>query len=322
METTKKARKSPALGATVKNWCFTLNNYTEADEIALQQSMLYSYLIYGHEVAPTTGTKHLQGYIQMCRRSRMSAVKKLFMNNSVHLEPAIGNVDQNIKYCSKGSDVITMGEPTRRGQRTDIVNLYDQVISCSKWDDVLKLDQAKRYLNYVQQVYNSKPPEKLPAKPWYPWQLAILDIIKGEPDDRSIYWVHDMKGGKGKTFLAKFIATNYSAFYSRPATNSSDLFCAYKNEKIVLLDVPRAIRSDKINYDALEALKDGAIFSSKYHSTSKLTSSVHVIVFSNHPPDLSMLSTDRLFIMDLAEDKPEFKKFDAINKEIDLSIYE
>nr|QJI53602.1 MAG: replication associated protein [Circoviridae sp.] len=46
----------------LKRICFTLNNYTEEDEQRIQQSVdLYQYAIYGREVAPGTGTRHLQG---------------------------------------------------------------------------------------------------------------------------------------------------------------------------------------------------------------------------------------------------------------------
>ena len=45
-----------------KNWTFTFNNYTEFVERHIKESELFNYLIYGHEVAPTTGTIHLQGF--------------------------------------------------------------------------------------------------------------------------------------------------------------------------------------------------------------------------------------------------------------------
>lgn len=46
----------------LKRICFTLNNYGPEDENRIQSNgELYRYAIYGREVAPTTGTKHLQG---------------------------------------------------------------------------------------------------------------------------------------------------------------------------------------------------------------------------------------------------------------------
>lgn len=44
-------------------WCFTLNNYTD-EEIRRLESLECERLVVGKEVAPTTGTPHLQGYIR------------------------------------------------------------------------------------------------------------------------------------------------------------------------------------------------------------------------------------------------------------------
>lgn len=46
------------------NWCFTLNNYTLKEYEALQNQEC-RYLLMGKEIAPTTGTPHIQGYIQL-----------------------------------------------------------------------------------------------------------------------------------------------------------------------------------------------------------------------------------------------------------------
>lgn len=46
----------------LKRVCFTLNNYTEEDEQRIQAGVeFYRYAVYGRELAPTTGTRHLQG---------------------------------------------------------------------------------------------------------------------------------------------------------------------------------------------------------------------------------------------------------------------
>lgn len=46
----------------LKRVCFTLNNYSEEDERRIQEGTeFYRYAVYGRELAPTTGTRHLQG---------------------------------------------------------------------------------------------------------------------------------------------------------------------------------------------------------------------------------------------------------------------
>ena len=86
------------------NWVFTLNNYTAADEAVLK-GMPFEYLLYGREVAPTTGTPHLQGYIQLKKRVRRAALCKLLQ---CHWEPAKGDVSSQ-DYCKKEGDYVELG---------------------------------------------------------------------------------------------------------------------------------------------------------------------------------------------------------------------
>jgi len=82
-----------------QRWCFTWNNYqvTDYDNLILyfkEKGFLY---IVGKETA-TTGTPHLQGYIEKKKRFRPSELK---LNKAIHWEYARGTRDDNIKYCSK-----------------------------------------------------------------------------------------------------------------------------------------------------------------------------------------------------------------------------
>ena len=47
-----------------RNYRFTFNNYKPEDEERLLELVPkpLKYIIYGHEIAPTTGTPHLQGF--------------------------------------------------------------------------------------------------------------------------------------------------------------------------------------------------------------------------------------------------------------------
>lgn len=85
-----------------KRWTFTLNNYT-GDDIKNICSSNSSY-IFGEEVAPTTGTPHLQGYIEFKNKVRPMGV---FNNSNFHWEKARGTRQDNIKYCGKDGKVYT-----------------------------------------------------------------------------------------------------------------------------------------------------------------------------------------------------------------------
>lgn len=85
----------------VRKFCFTLNNYSEEDEQRIQSNApLFKYIVYGRERAPRSGTPHLQGFGNLRRPSRFSAIKTIIGNNA-HIEKAKGNDLQNKEYCEK-----------------------------------------------------------------------------------------------------------------------------------------------------------------------------------------------------------------------------
>ncbi len=53
----------PSSALRSRSWCCTVNNWTSADEDKLK-ALPFSYLVYGKETCLTTGTPHLQGYVQ------------------------------------------------------------------------------------------------------------------------------------------------------------------------------------------------------------------------------------------------------------------
>lgn len=89
-----------------RNWCFTLNNYTEEEEVKLQ-SVNCKYLVYGREVGDQ-GTKHLQGFIVFCGARTLDRVARVF-NKRAHLEIKKGSFLQAIEYCKKDGDVFEKG---------------------------------------------------------------------------------------------------------------------------------------------------------------------------------------------------------------------
>lgn len=91
-----------------KSWCFTLNNPVAADYEHLA-ALDCVYLVYGDELAPTSGTPHLQGYVVFSTNKRLTAVKKL-MSPRYHLELAKGSAQENYDYCTKDGWVTERGD--------------------------------------------------------------------------------------------------------------------------------------------------------------------------------------------------------------------
>jgi len=89
-----------------KFWCFTWNNYSVKDIVDLERACkLYTKeYCFGEEVAPSTGMKHLQGFIAFKSRARPS---KLKLSDKIHWEVALSNRDNVANYCSKDGVIYT-----------------------------------------------------------------------------------------------------------------------------------------------------------------------------------------------------------------------
>lgn len=139
--------------------------------------------------------------------------------------------------------------------------------------------------------------DPLEGKTLYPWQQQIKDIIATEPDARTIHWYWEPNGKTGKTHFAKHLWLHHDVCFLQNS-KKSDLAYAYNGERIVVLNLPRT-SEDFVSYDAIESLKDGMIFSSKYESGAKVFDNPHLIVFANFPPETSKLSEDRWNIIEI-----------------------
>lgn len=91
-------------------WCFTLNNYNDADIKHIKEVVaLHSrYVVFGKEIAPGTGTPHLQGYVYFHNQRQRKAVSRMLPR--ARLEVANGTAQQSRVYCTKDGDYWEHGE--------------------------------------------------------------------------------------------------------------------------------------------------------------------------------------------------------------------
>nr|QKV51321.1 putative replication associated protein [Crucivirus sp.] len=89
-----------------RGYCFTINNYTDvilSQLMELFETGVATYLVVGFEVAPETGTRHIQGYMHFGNPRSMSGIHKLVSN--MHLEaPRATGAKYTLRYlyCMKG----------------------------------------------------------------------------------------------------------------------------------------------------------------------------------------------------------------------------
>ena len=59
--------------------------------------------------------------------------------------------------------------------------------------------------------YGIDIPKPIKVSEPYGWQLNVMEIIKNEPDDRTIYWFWEPHGNVGKTQLCKYLVVKHNA---------------------------------------------------------------------------------------------------------------
>jgi len=286
-----------------KNWVFTHNNYTAEDLVTFSNHFArggVKYLVYGREVGEN-GTPHLQGFICFSHRKSLRQVKT-FLTGNPHLEIARNPV-ASVEYCKKDGEFEEYGEfVANDGKRSELDRFKDTVKEGCYDMKVLRevhSNVCARYPKFVLEFVKDHEPLIAPAEhELRDWQTVASDILKGEPDDRTINFVVDTVGNSGKTWFAQWYCShNDCAQIIIPGKKADMAYCLDSSKTIFFVDSPRSKQGEYIQYDFLEEVKNGFVFSPKYESRVKRLAKNHIFVFMNEHPDMTKLSADRYNII-------------------------
>jgi len=259
-----------------KRWCFTLNNYTTDDIVALGFILQAECSKYAFKKEKgKEGTNHLQGYFVLNKKRRLTAIKALGDSlNRCHLEICKGSDLENELYICK--------------QDTSI----DCVIYQYGYIKQLNLIQSLKVITELR-----------------PFQKLVMECIDIK-DDRKIHWVFDAEGGKGKTQLMKYIDYHKHAICCSGGKDSDiyNLFWNYiggKAKNVGALNnldcfVYNVARNHTFKqYTLLENIKDGFLTNSMYECGTMNFNSPSVVVLANHRPDMEAMTGDRWNIIEI-----------------------
>lgn len=293
-----------------KYWCLTLNNYEEENirqwRSAVEDPSL-SYICWQQEVAPTTGTPHLQGYVAFKSNKRLSALKKL-LGGGLHAVRANGTPSQNRSYCSKEDASSVEGsfeefgqipEDPRRGARSDFQGFQEAVkegLNCKRKAREQFPELVAKYPRWCYDTLADQKDLCVEEHTLHQWQSDLAETLQGPADDRKVIFVVDKDGGKGKTWFAKhYTKWHENAQFMEPAKKADMAYALQDDLKVLFLNVTRT--TEEKNHDYLysfvESVKDGMVFSPKYESRMKYYDKVHVVVMTNSEPNYDLLSSDR-----------------------------
>lgn len=238
-------------------WGFTHFQTQELEQILSYLNISKCKYVFQQEKCPETKRLHYQGCMYFSNARTFVQIQDKFQFNKLYAARSWGALQA---YCQKVE--------TSTGQR---------------WSKGIKA-KKKPLLDPVKDLE------------LFPWQQEIKDLIGVEPNFRKIHWYWEPTGNVGKTSFARHMCINFNCLCVGGKPADIKYAIAKQLEKrdidIVFIDLARS-NEGRISYQALEEIKAGMFFSTKYESGQVIFNPPHLVVFANWEPDMDELSLDR-----------------------------
>lgn len=245
-----------------KHWVFTQNNYTKEDIAEwkmISTGDKVEVLVFQTEVAPSTGTPHLQGCLSFYTKGRPL---NLHSSKGINYEKMKGTVQQMRRYCWKEEE-----------------------------------NKPEDYELFIHGCFKPEPIRTI--NPDADWMLDILSWVASTPDDRTIHWVWSKQGKLAKTSFAKYLSVHHGAIpVSGKGADMRNAIVEYEKKngntpRLLIVPIPRSFNTEYLSYEGLETCKDMYFYSGKFEGGVVVGNPPWVIVMANEPPDLTKCSADR-----------------------------
>lgn len=265
----------------IRDWCFTLSNYTQEEEDKIKQ-IDCDYIIFGHEIAPTTGTPHLQGYIYFKNRKSAKQMKKL-LGDRAHFEKAKGNSKQNYDYCTKDGNFFEKGKRPLTKQEIDKSGGKARgKMQKEEWASIIS-HAEKDDLDWIEQNY---------PRIFFVYKHNIERIRDGAKTEYNLDL--DNKGlrdhflwlwgptGSGKSHSARAIAKKIDPDHEPYLKDWNKWWNGYKGQKVTIIDEASPERLEHL-IDFLKKWADKWTFTAEVKGSSyNAIRPEYIIITSNY----------------------------------------
>ncbi|AXH74817.1 MAG: putative viral replication protein [Cressdnaviricota sp.] len=245
-----------------KNWCFTLNNYTEEQKKYISSIVpwICDSAIVGLELGEG-GTPHLQGFMEFKKKCRPKTHFEVIPE--IHWEKCKGNKRSNVEYCEKEGDVFI---------RHNVPEYTVRVHECEReWQTtILTQIQERADDRTIHWIWSEAGGTRKTSMCKY---LAVRHnaIITGGKAADVRNCICDYKKTNGVT------------------------------PELLVINIPRSFDPAYVSYEAFENIKDMCFYSGKYEGGMVVGNSPHLYIFANFAPSTSKMSEDRWDIVNIDE---------------------
>lgn len=244
-------------------WDLTLKKTVEPTKVIKDLKTIAKKWVFQLEKGDETGYVHYQIRINLFKKKRKNELLNLLKDT--HLESAFVCITSN-------KSTKDFNYQLKKDTRID-----------GPWkDDDPELEEMDEELKLV--------PNK--------FQKDLIDLVKGEIHMRKITVVVDLEGGKGKTWLMKYLrfhklATVIPSF--EKMEDISQMVMCKPVDRAYVIDMPRSINPKKMAgfWSGIESIKNGYCYDKRHNFKDRCFKAPHVIVLTNKLPEREHLSDDR-----------------------------
>lgn len=229
------------------------------------------FVIWQQEEAPETGRRHFQGYMELRRSTRASAIKVLLGDPTAHLEKRMGSPDQAASYCRKEATRVAGTSPVElgtmggnQGSRSDLGSVAAAIAEGVSVTSVAE-EYGSTFIKYSKGIRElAFEQSRKRAKKWRDIQVLVL-------------WGD---AGVGKTRLAHMLADGDIYGLSQPL-GSGIWWDGYNDERTILLDDFYGW----LKYSYMLRVMDGYCLRLPIKGSHTYAHWTRIIITSNQPPE-------------------------------------
>lgn len=255
--------------------------------VRFQRSM--TYLLYGEEVAPTTGTKHYQGYVQFEKKKNLTGARKAIPG--AHMEIARAPLAKNQEYCKKSGKVHEEGkaeeiEPEQRkqGNRSDLKNLMNDIKEGKSRFELMEAhpEAMAKYSKFADEYRQGLARADEKEIVW-PVKLPWATIDKPEPSLKKRHlWIWGPPD-LGKTYEVSKAVEGMKVYFTGQEVKYR--FEGYDDQELIVFDDTKVTLDELLDCSNTYLHAKERAGGSRYVRTYwKKKQTRTMIVLSNHPP--------------------------------------
>lgn len=296
----------------------------------------------GPELAPTTRSPHIQGYVRFTDPITSLAFRKriamTFDMNRVRIRFAGGTALENQNYIvgpyenAKGTkhkpanpyaynyvqEGLDLGEVTQ-GKSAALKELAEKARTLQYTEkELMDMDilcYAQHYKALEKVMTTAAAPDPYSRRfelDLYPWQQSLMTHFAGDVMRRRIFWVYSESSDLGKTVFQEYLLARrevnaHNCGDKITWDNFVNIYPKIRVPQLLLFDLPRQFPLGREERNLLETLSNTIIARSGCKYEGRLIAvHAHILVCSNEPPPIDLLP--KRFVVYQIEDNLAFGK--------------